>query len=129
MAVLFDDEARFLILRNSRGSFKGFWGVPGGKADRFESSKSAVVREIGEETSLILKDDDYRIVYSYHVDHGENQKYKISVYEHRFTYRPEVTLDPNEHSEFAWIRLEDMWQYNFMPKGDDVIRELYDRQI
>lgn len=49
-ALVFDDRGRGLFVRTPKWS--GLWGVPGGKIDRGESIREAVVREFREETGL-----------------------------------------------------------------------------
>lgn len=129
VTVLFDGTGKFLILKNARGPFKGFWGIPGGKANAFESSRKAALREAFEETGICLDEDAYRYRHSYYVDHSPTHRFKISVYEHSFESRPKVILDPNEHLEYEWVGLDEMRQYRFMPGGDKVLRQLYSKGL
>lgn len=50
-AVVFDRQGRVLLQRRSDG---GQWGLPGGSLEIGESVKAAVVREVREETGLVV---------------------------------------------------------------------------
>jgi 8-oxo-dGTP pyrophosphatase MutT (NUDIX family) len=50
-AVIFDRRGRLLLQQRSDGSQ---WGLPGGSVEIGESLREAVVREVGEETGLVV---------------------------------------------------------------------------
>ena len=45
-------EHKILLLQRIKGSYIGFWGLPGGKIKKHEHVSEAAVREIQEETGL-----------------------------------------------------------------------------
>ncbi|RKN44445.1 NUDIX hydrolase [Micromonospora endolithica] len=50
-----DDRGRVLLTRNSAlADFPGMWSLPGGGLDHAEHAAHAVVREVGEETGLVV---------------------------------------------------------------------------
>jgi ADP-ribose pyrophosphatase YjhB (NUDIX family) len=56
-AVIFRD-GRLLIVKRSKDPGRGLWAVPGGKVLRGETLRSAVQREVAEETSLQVEVGD-----------------------------------------------------------------------
>jgi ADP-ribose pyrophosphatase YjhB (NUDIX family) len=86
-AVVQDDEGRVLLVRTSRS---GEWDLPAGCVDPDETPEHAVIREVREETGLIVEPTgllgvgggpDYRVQYP----NGDVVGYVSAIYECRVT--------------------------------------------
>jgi len=53
-AVIRDDAGRLLLIKRGHEPGKGLWSIPGGRVEAGESDAAAVVREVREETGLIV---------------------------------------------------------------------------
>ncbi|QGK68890.1 NUDIX domain-containing protein [Allosaccharopolyspora coralli] len=51
-AVVHDDQGRLLLVRRANEPRRGLWSLPGGRVESGESDRSAVAREVLEETGL-----------------------------------------------------------------------------
>lgn len=118
----------------------GVWNVPAGKVKKDEKPEDAAVREPNEETGLVvcviklLAEQTFEIT-----DNGKK------VLRHMYTYLteldnkkmaaekdakennskdkksfPQVKLN-NEHSEYAWVSLQDLLTEKYEPSGMDPI--------
>ncbi|WMT39678.1 NUDIX domain-containing protein [Paenibacillus sp. D2_2] len=67
-AIIRDDQDRILLQRRSD---YGNWGLPGGGMNAGESIEETMIREIHEETGLVVTDHELYSVYS-----GSRMKYK-----------------------------------------------------
>ncbi|MDB4957610.1 MAG: hypothetical protein JWO36_5179 [Myxococcales bacterium] len=54
-AFIFDDRGRVLLIERGQPPGEGLWTVPGGKLETSETLAQAVVREIREETGLVVE--------------------------------------------------------------------------
>lgn len=54
-ALVYDARARLLLVRRGREPQRGRWSVPGGRVEAGESDQAAVVREVLEETGLVVE--------------------------------------------------------------------------
>jgi ADP-ribose pyrophosphatase YjhB (NUDIX family) len=53
--IAFDDAGRVLLVKRGRPPAEGLWSVPGGKVELGESLEEACVREMREETGLVVE--------------------------------------------------------------------------
>ncbi|MGH3765094.1 MAG: NUDIX hydrolase [Pseudonocardiaceae bacterium] len=54
-AVLHDDTGRLLLVRRAHDPGQGRWSVPGGRVEAGETDQHAVIREVAEETGLVVE--------------------------------------------------------------------------
>jgi ADP-ribose pyrophosphatase YjhB (NUDIX family) len=54
-AIVYDSAARLLLVQRAHDPGTGLWSLPGGRVEPGESDSEAVVRELFEETGLIVK--------------------------------------------------------------------------
>jgi ADP-ribose pyrophosphatase YjhB (NUDIX family) len=53
-AVVFDGARRLLVVRRRNDPGRGLWSVPGGRCRAGESTEVACVREVAEETGMVV---------------------------------------------------------------------------
>ena len=53
-AVVHDERGRLLLIRRGHAPSAGLWSVPGGRMEAGETQEHAVVRELAEETGLVV---------------------------------------------------------------------------
>lgn len=53
-AVIKDQEGRLLLIRRGHEPGKGLWSVPGGRVEAGETDEEALIREVREETGLVV---------------------------------------------------------------------------
>src|SRR4051794_5235641 len=52
--VLFDERGRLLLIRRGHDPGRGLWSLPGGRIEPGEDDPAALVREMAEETGLVV---------------------------------------------------------------------------
>ena len=53
-AVIKDEAGRLLLIRRGHEPGMGLWSIPGGRIEPGESDEAALVREVREETGLVV---------------------------------------------------------------------------
>lgn len=95
--------------------------LPGGLVDQGEYERQAVVREVFEETGIIVPENQAQLVYS-KTEFRQNENKSISkhLFILRVTGNPEVILSW-EHTKFTWVDLSELRQVDFRPFYNEAI--------
>ena len=103
LVVLVNEKREVLCLRrsDSMGSFKGMWGLPGGKAENTEMPEETAIRETKEETNLLIDEDELFFIHK--MVKGEKDFY---VFVTEYWYG-DIELD-HEHEEFEWVPIKEL---------------------
>lgn len=117
-ALVEDVHGRLLLLRrsNSSANHAGKWELPGGKLDPGETFDAALVREVVEETGLVIElhapfytsmstFDCFNVVYLFMTARAHPGEVHLS----------------NEHDAFVWVAPEDALQLEVAPQFKDVL--------
>lgn len=88
----------------------GEWELPGGGVDPGETIEQGAVRELLEETGLVV--DEMLGVFD-GFDYATPRKPKVRQINFRVTAKPgDVRLEPTEHDEYRWIVADDIPSLN-----------------
>lgn len=119
VAALVRREDCFLICRRPTHKARGGqWEFAGGKVEAGETKQQAVERELREELGVQLRAGDVvaEVVYRY-----PDLTVHLSLLEARIV---SGALRRLEHSEFAWVRLDEMGLYDLCPADRALVRKL-----
>ncbi len=110
----FDNEEPLLLVltRSSYSSAPGLGDLPGGKIESDESVEQGAKREVQEETGLILKTISPLTVHELQHPSGIT---KIEYLFYAVVDTQEISVNPQEHSSFKWIALEEIEQSQIHP--------------
>lgn len=102
--IIENGAIRYLILHHNAGH----WGFPKGRREEGENDQQTALRELHEETGLIIKDFDsvFRLSSSYEVLLNNEYVPKTVTY---FVGQPVDTnvLLSDEHDQFAWCTFQE----------------------
>jgi ADP-ribose pyrophosphatase YjhB (NUDIX family) len=82
---------KFLVVKSTRGTTKGFWSFPGGFVNFMEKPEDALRREIKEETNLNVKEMKLFKIYNHKF---ENPNINHQYYMYGFVYICDIDGDP-----------------------------------
>lgn len=84
---LIEQEDTILVIRKSRGPYKGLFDLPGGRPSHGEDLLDALRREIEEETGIKAKSYSFFGNFSYLVPYQDEQGYQRELYHIALAYR------------------------------------------
>lgn len=96
---VYDGKGKVLLTRRAKGkSFAGTWENSGGAAKAGETSRSAIVRELFEETGIRAEEDEFELL--------DTDMDKNSIYDHYALKRQvnlkDIVLLPGETDAVQW---------------------------
>lgn len=104
--AVIEKEGKFLVLLRSPQTryFPEHWDFPGGKLEPGEEPQQGIIREIREETDLIIEPLQIVGVFEIDLDNAGYNTHKFTVYSTKLISGT-VRLS-NEHTAFAWVTKE-----------------------
>lgn len=87
------------------------FALPGGGLKKGESSRSAAVRELAEETGIIITPRSLKMIGFYRSSEA-GLKYKASLFSVELSSRPNIQPDKVEIWEYIWAKLGDAEKLN-----------------
>ena len=123
------ERGRVVVLRRGAGAKygEGMWDLPVGKADAGEAVTAAAVRELREETGLVVRGEDLALA---HVVHGAwgvespNGFLTVVFVTHVWEGEPE-NREPDKHEQVCWAQTDDLPD-NFVPSIGVALRAYLD---
>lgn len=112
-AIIKNSEGKILVVKRSESDDHNpnVWETVGGGMDQAETPQTALVREVFEETGLIVRVDRPFNVFTFKKDNGE---FKIGITFECSYASGEVVLS-HEHSDFCWINPEEFVSFESVP--------------
>tara|TARA_B110000881_G_scaffold44401_1_gene36677 strand:- start:4458 stop:4919 length:462 start_codon:yes stop_codon:yes gene_type:complete len=97
------NENKILLVKESRGSSEGLWGMPKGAVDQGEAPTKAVIRELKEECGI-----DGDVVGLIAIRERINRDIPGIFLAYSVTIQDEeIKIDPDEISDYGWFELSD----------------------
>lgn len=114
--VILDPEENMLVLYRSgtHPHIPHTPDLPGGKVEKNETMLEGLIREVCEETGLVLREDELRLISSHDERNYFGQEYHLELFEVTLASRPDIAIS-YEHEKYEW-----------QPRSDaEIIGKLY----
>lgn len=124
--ILVTPDDKILILRraNYMKKFGGKWGFVGGSIDdKDKDSKSAIKREIKEETGYELTwNEEHEMKLFDKINHKDNSSTEYWLI--KLEGNPSIKIS-KEHSKYEWYEVENNKDYKWVPDVFQIIQKYY----
>lgn len=112
---------KFLFLLRQPGDSSGStWGIPGGKLDSGETAMQAVIRELQEETGITIQEHEVQQLQTVYIRYPKGD-FTYTMFRTALQLQPQVTLNPDEHTEARWLTLSEALKLPLIPGEDECI--------
>ncbi len=106
-AVILNDEGQVLLVLRKKDPEIHKWSIPGGKVDPFETLAHTIVREVEEETGLVVEVE--RLLCTDESIQPEQDRHLLSlIYKVRYTGGEPQNREPQKHAEIRWFSLNEL---------------------
>jgi 8-oxo-dGTP diphosphatase len=114
-------RGKFLILKRSKEeSYPEQWCAPGGKLENGENRRKAIVREIEEETGIMLNKHKIDFIKTVFVKYPDFD-FEFSMFRADLESFPEIILDEDQQ-DYAWVTPEESLSYDLVPDEAECIK-------
>jgi 8-oxo-dGTP diphosphatase len=120
-------EGRVLLIRRGKEPLRGRWVVPGGTVELGETLEEALVREMEEETCLLVEPLEVVCVFDRILREGERVAYHYVIVDYLCRYRAGEARAASDALEVAWARPEDLVRYDLPAKALEVVEDAFRR--
>lgn len=125
-AIVFGGN-RILILQRHKNElvYPNMWELPSGKREAMEPSEKALIREVKEETGLLVKPIMPISVFDYQIEKPDEIRDSTQI---NFLVEKEPAEEvhlSSEHQNFAWILEGEIDKYNLTDATKGVIKQAF----
>ncbi|AWZ48530.1 DNA mismatch repair protein MutT [Clostridiaceae bacterium 14S0207] len=103
-AVILNENKELLLLLRNKSPEKGFWSIPGGKVEFFETLEEAIIREVKEELDVDVKVEKLLGVTN-HILKNENAHWVAPSFLTTIENGEVRNVEPEKHLEVKWFSL------------------------
>lgn len=104
-AVIVNEEGRVLLVLRKKDPERHKWSIPGGKVDPFETLERTLVREVEEETGLIVEVERL-LCTDETIRSGQDLHLLSLIYKVRYGGGEPRNLEPHKHADVRWFALD-----------------------
>ncbi|HEX4022583.1 MAG TPA: NUDIX hydrolase [Acidobacteriaceae bacterium] len=122
--ILAIDKRRVVLIRRGQEPLKGAWSLPGGAVELGETLQEAIVREVLEETGLMVK--PIRILKAFDRIHRDSEgqvRYHYVLVDFLCHAFEGTLLAGSDAAEVCWADVEDLARFALAPLTADIIRQ------
>lgn len=95
------DSKFVILLRHSHKPNGDTWGLPAGKVEQGEDDKTALLRELEEETGYIADGSELENLGDFNF--GQDNEYVFAAYRIKLTKPHELILEDAAHADSKWV--------------------------
>ncbi|MFO0704391.1 MAG: NUDIX hydrolase [Candidatus Andersenbacteria bacterium] len=100
--------------------YPDLWGLPGGTIESGESEREAILRELEEETGIVVHFSYFALLWAgrVFVRFPDGNEFDVTLFTLRVWDKPRIILNPDEHTDYAWLTRSQMLKRACVPTND-----------
>ena len=119
-------EGKVLLIRRGKEPLRGRWVVPGGTVEAGETLQEALVREVREETGLLVRPLEVVLVFDRIEREGAEVRYHYVIIDYRCAYVSGTPRAASDAEDVAFVAREDLPRYALPEKALQVVLDAFE---
>lgn len=111
-----------LLKRREDKPYPSRWGIPSGKIDFNETQIKTAVRELFEETGILVSEEQLDFIGTYHII-TKDMSFLYSLFRCVYYEFPEIRINEKEHVRINWFTPQDCLRLPLMPNLEECLQE------
>jgi 8-oxo-dGTP diphosphatase len=122
-------EGRVVLIRRGKEPLRGRWVIPGGTVELGESLHEAVVREVEEETGLVVRPREVVLVFDRIQRDGAVVDYHYVVIDYLCDYVSGEVRAGSDADEVALVARDEIEAYDLPPQALELVLDVFARRV
>ena len=114
-------NGRVLLVRRGKEPLRGRWVIPGGTVELGETLQEALVREVAEETGLVVKPREVVLVFDRIQKDASGVGYHYVIIDYLCDYVSGEPRAGSDAAEVALVAAQDLPRYDVPPQALDLV--------
>jgi 8-oxo-dGTP diphosphatase len=120
---------RVVLIRRGKEPLRGRWVIPGGTVELGETLHEAVVREMEEETGLVVRPREVVLVFDRIQRDGSAVDYHYVVIDYLCDYVSGQPRAGSDADEVALVARDEVDAYDLPPQARDLVLDVFSRRV
>jgi 8-oxo-dGTP diphosphatase len=122
-------DGRVVLIRRGKEPLRGRWVIPGGTVELGETLQEALVREMREETGLVVRPRDVVLVFDRIQRDGPTVEYHYVIVDYACDYVSGELRAGSDADEVALVAPQELGAYDLPPQALDLVLDVFRRGV
>ena len=120
---------RVVLIRRGKEPLRGRWVIPGGTVELGETLQEALVREMQEETGIVVRPREVVLVFDRIERQGPSVEYHYVIIDYACDYVSGELRAGSDADEIALVAPDEIGRYDLPPQALDLVLDVFRRGV
>jgi len=120
---------RVVLIRRGKEPLRGRWVIPGGTVELGETLPEALVREMREETGLVVRPREIVLVFDRIQREGAEVEYHYVIIDYACDYVSGELRAGSDADEVALVAPDELGRYDLPPQALELVLDVFRRGV
>jgi ADP-ribose pyrophosphatase len=122
-------QGRVVLIRRGKEPLRGRWVIPGGTVELGETLQEALVREMQEETGIVVRPREVVLVFDRIERQGPSVEYHYVIIDYACDYVSGELRAGSDADEVALVAPDEIGRYDLPPQALDLVLDVFKRAV